>query len=64
MSLFKMVFVKNLFNCAVGVCCGTAGANICTNDRFMDSPPTALHFNGVSTLKVRPLCVCWGGVTL
>lgn len=52
-----MVFVKNLFNCAAGVCCGTARSNICTNDRFVDSLPTALHFDSVLTLKVRPLGV-------
>ena len=52
-----MVFAKNFFNCAVGVCCGTARSSICINDRFVDSPPATLHFDCVSTLKVRPLCV-------
>lgn len=57
MQLFKMVCVKNLFNCAVVECCGTTRADICTSNSFVDSPPAALRFDSVSTLKVRPLCV-------
>lgn len=59
MKLFKMVFVTNLISCAAGARCGTASANIHADDEFVDFPPPALHFGGVLTLELGPLC---GGV--
>lgn len=59
MKLFKMAFVTNLISCAAGACCGTASANICADDEFVDFPPPALHFGGVLTLELG-LLGGWG----
>lgn len=56
MKLFKMAFVTNLISCAAGACCGTASANICAGDEFVDFPPPALHFGDALTLELGLLC--------